>query len=113
MIIISPVTSWDSTSEAAIENEQYDTISRKFLEKAGAYHRNECPPNAYLEPLLADAEWWRDCKVEKILVAAGDKETLYGSIIEWLKIFEVIFSSYCGSFSSKPLLMKAYINDLS
>lgn len=50
------------------------------------------PTTPYAEPLTADADWWKDAKVEQMLVVAGASEILVDSINEWTSRYKVRFS---------------------
>jgi hypothetical protein len=42
--------------------------------------RSHCPSDAYIEPLLAEADWWKDLMVENIMVVVGTDEVLLDGI---------------------------------
>ena len=43
----------------------------------------------FAEPLAAPSEWWKDAKVEQLLVVSGGNEILVDSINEWVEKYKV------------------------
>jgi acetyl esterase/lipase len=89
-VLISPWISFDVSADSFKRNAWKDCIgviagkqwSSAFL---GCPWPHEEASDEYNQALTADSSWWRDLKVEQILVTAGEEEVLVDGIREFVE----------------------------
>lgn len=89
MVLLSLMTWTNVDTPSVIKNEAKDMIPKRLISEWTAMHGSDTGPNSYTEPAIAPAEWWKDTRVDKVLLLAGGDETLLDSCTEWANRFKV------------------------
>lgn len=90
---------------SVIKNEAKDMVPKRLLSEWTAMHGSDTGPTSHTEPAIAPAEWWKETRVDKILLLAGGDETLLDSCTEWANKFKVwrIADPYTYFFDSATI----------
>ena len=96
-VLISPWISFDLSTDSFKRNAWKDCIAVES-EKQWSSAFLSCPwpheevSDEYNQAITADSSWWKDLKVEQILVTAGEEEVLVDGIREFVEKF----SKFCS-----------------
>jgi len=89
LVIIAPWVSFDIEQPSGKRNAYKDIFKVEMGTKWGTDYLGGKKTSPYAEALFAPAKWWKDAKVEQMLVVAGANEILVDPISLWAKKFEV------------------------
>jgi acetyl esterase/lipase len=80
LVMISPWVIFDIKQDSGKRNADKDIFKVEMGTRWGNDYLAGKPTNPYAEALLPPAEWWKDAKVERVLVVAGADEVLVDPI---------------------------------
>ncbi|KAJ5771853.1 hypothetical protein N7520_002382 [Penicillium odoratum] len=82
---VSPWVTFDTaTSDSMQRNKNKDILTVPMLSASVSAFRGQTScNNYYMEPLAADAEWWRDVPVKRFLILAGADEMFVDDISQF------------------------------
>ena len=86
---IAPWVSFDTSKPSVAKNEYKDIINPVIGTKWSTDYLAGKSTTPYSEALTAPAEWWKNSKVENMLVVAGANEILVSAIDEWVTKYKV------------------------
>ena len=89
VVACSPWVSFRTDWPSVERNKYKDIIDPRCLKVWAAAYLNGRQSDSWSEPLLAPVEWWRDAKVEHVLLMGGSDEVLISSIEQFAKQFKV------------------------
>lgn len=88
-LLIAPWVSFDNTADSFRRNQYKDCIDSRSLKPWSTAFLAGAPADNYNQPLRAPAEWWKDLKVEEVLIIACADEVLVDPIKEVAEKIEV------------------------
>ncbi len=94
-ILIAPWVSFDTTAESFRRNQYKDCIGPASLIPWSKAFMGRAPADNYNQPIKAPVDWWKDLKVEEVLILAGAEEVLVDYVKEVARKIEVSLGS-CG-----------------
>ena len=96
-VLISPWISFDLSTDSFKRNAWKDCIGVEAGKQWSSAFLS-CPwpheeaSDEYNQAITADSSWWKDLKVEQVLVTAGEEEVLVDGIREFVEKFSKFFS---------------------
>lgn len=87
---LGPWVSFDFDRLSERENRRRDCLSKKSERAWALTYLDYQDGDAWSEPALAPAEWWKDARVREFLILAGSDEILLSGIEEFAEEVQVI-----------------------
>ncbi|KAI9874226.1 MAG: hypothetical protein M1830_010047, partial [Pleopsidium flavum] len=89
-ILIAPWASFDTTAESFRRNQYKDCLGPAALNPWSRAFMSRAQTDNYNQPLNAPASWWKDLKVDAVLILAGADEVLVDDIKEVARRIESV-----------------------
>lgn len=89
LVLLAPWVSFRTDLDSHTRNQYKDLISTPVGTMWSNDYLNGKESTPYAEALRAPAEWWKDAKVEQVMVTAGADEILVDPISLWVEKFKV------------------------
>ncbi|KIW78759.1 hypothetical protein Z517_08598 [Fonsecaea pedrosoi CBS 271.37] len=90
IVAVAPWVSFNLDWESERRNRHKDIVSQYAGRKWSEDYLAGKPSTPFAEPLNAPTEWWKDAKVENLLVVCGGNEILIDSIAQWVEKYKSV-----------------------
>lgn len=89
MVLMSPWVSFSTAWPSMTSNYAKDIDEPQVIAAWAEQYLDGRASSPYAESILAEADWWKNAKVEQTLVVAGADEVFIDSITVWAEKFKV------------------------
>ncbi|KAE8144388.1 Alpha/Beta hydrolase protein [Aspergillus avenaceus] len=90
LFAFAPWVDFGNDTPSMQENAGKDVIVRESLESWSSAYLGGKEADAWSEPSRAPTEWWREAKVERVLLLVGRDEVLFGGIDAFVERFQSV-----------------------
>jgi acetyl esterase/lipase len=89
IIGVAPWVSFGLDYQSEKKNRYKDLVTTQAAVYWSSTYLAGKPSSPFAEPLDAPVDWWKDAKVEQVLVTAGGNEVLVDPIGQWVEKYKV------------------------
>ncbi|OAP58318.1 hypothetical protein AYL99_07408 [Fonsecaea erecta] len=90
IVAVAPWTTFKLDWASEQRNRYKDIVTRYAGDMWARDYLAGKPSTPFAEPLNVPADWWRDSRVENMLVVAGSNEILVDSIDQWVEKYKSV-----------------------